>query len=386
MSYGIIRIQKFNRAGVKGIEIHDQRERSVSHSNEDIDFTKSENNYDLKNDKNINYLEKIDEKIGGLDLKKAVRKDAIVMCQCFVTSDNEYFQRIGKEKQEEYFEKSLEFIEKKYGKENIISATVHLDEKTPHMHVNFVPITQDNRLSAKDLFKRDDLIKLHDEFYKEVGKEFGLERGKSTEFVKHLETKDFKLKTKIQEFEKTKEKFLKVEKTTLDLDSLKEQTYDQELGGFFKKPTGNYIVSEKTLIELRTLAEQGILLRDENKELKEINARNLERIERLEKQNVDYPELQRKNRNLYKAFDRTIENYLRENNPNIDPKGLEKVEAFLENAVKSALYTMRDEERKDFCNKITCNNINGWDLKKPIERAYKTYTNKIKENSRGFER
>lgn len=53
------------------------------------------------------------------------------------------------EEQKRYFESSLDFIQKRYGKQNTLYAMVHMDEATPHMHIGVMPITEDNRLSAK---------------------------------------------------------------------------------------------------------------------------------------------------------------------------------------------------------------------------------------------
>jgi len=391
MSYGIIRIQKFTRSGAKGIEIHDQRERKVSHSNKDIDFNKSESNYDLINSEKINYLSKIDEKINKLELKKAVRKDAIVMCQCLVTSDNEYFKRISKEKQEEYFKKSLEFIEKKYGKENIVSATVHLDEKTPHMHINFVPITQDKRLSAKDLFKRNDLVKLHDQFYKEVGKDFGLERGKNSEtFVKHLETEDLKIQTKLNEFDKSNKELLgkeSLQKSSERFDNIK---YDQELT-LFKKPTGRYLLTEEQELELKKYAKQGITYRDKfikaEKQIKEQN----EKIEMLEKKIIEYPTLDNKIKNLesdlensnkksYSVFNNTMSTYITQNSndKNLD----ENFTKYFEKSLKNILYPMKKAEKEVFCKGISWE-VLGRNMEKSVKNVYGISTGQIKENNRG---
>jgi len=192
---------------VRGIQIHDQREKDYSHSNPDIDFEKSKDNYDLHNGStHQNYNLKVKERIKELNLPKAVRKDAIVMTQCLVTSDKPFFDKLSKEQQQQFFKDSYDFIKERYGEKNIISASVHLDEKTPHMHVNFVPVTEDGRLCAKDLFKRGDLVKLHDDFYKYCNeKGFELERGQNTEeYKKHLNLEEYKLQSKKQDIEKTK--------------------------------------------------------------------------------------------------------------------------------------------------------------------------------------
>ncbi|HAQ1850621.1 TPA: plasmid recombination protein, partial [Enterococcus faecium] len=54
MSYAVCRMQKVKSAGLKGMQFHNQRERK-SRTNDDIDHERTRENYDLKNDKNIDY-------------------------------------------------------------------------------------------------------------------------------------------------------------------------------------------------------------------------------------------------------------------------------------------------------------------------------------------
>lgn len=159
MSYGIVRVQKFSSGSVKGIEIHDRREKEgVSHTNKDIDWSKTDQNYDLHPAQNSSFQKAVKNRISQLRLPKAVRKDAVVMAQVLVTSDYEFFEWMPPQEIQKFFSDSYDFLAKRYGTENIISATVHLDERTPHMHFNFVPVTTDGRLSAKDILTRKNLI------------------------------------------------------------------------------------------------------------------------------------------------------------------------------------------------------------------------------------
>ena len=80
-----------------------------------------------------------------------------------------------------YFAEALQFIEQHQSKETIISAVVHMDEKTPHMHLCFVPLTEDKRLSAKEIIgNKKKLTWWQDEFWKHMVKKYpDLERGES---------------------------------------------------------------------------------------------------------------------------------------------------------------------------------------------------------------
>lgn len=200
MSYGIVRVQKFKAGSVKGIEIHDKRDKDHSHTNKEIDWNRSKSNYDL-NMVEGTFRQAIKKRIEELDLPKAVRKDAVVMAQVLVTSDKTFFDKLSPEETKQFFKQSYDFLKERYGEKNVISATVHMDEKTPHMHFNFVPVTDDGRLSAKSILNRMDLIKQHDDFYKEVGKDWGLSRGEKEGYKKHIETADFKKQTAYKELE-----------------------------------------------------------------------------------------------------------------------------------------------------------------------------------------
>ena len=407
---------KLKSKDLRGLCNHNERKTENS-SNPDIQRDLTSLNYELHRgtDEKIDYENDVKALISERYEGRKLRENTTFAVSFNISSGKEFFEGMSQEREREFFQANYDLIAEKYGKENIISARVHKDEETPHMHLVLVPFTKDDRLSAKELFDRENLKELQDFALKLQEKGFDIERGKDAEGKnKHLETRIFKeiekihevalleniafdkqkeiepLKEKLTEFEKTKEEFSKVKKPMLDLYNFKEQESQYENFkefsgiGVFKKPTGNVIVSEGHIKELRTLAQQGILLRDENKKLEKTN-NFLERTnEELNKQIIDYPKLERENKNLYMAFDRVMTQYILEHNPD-DPKDLEKVSKFYEKSLKSALYPMHSEDKKDFCNKISWK-INGWDMTKAVQRAYGISTGKIKENSRGNER
>lgn len=294
MSYGIIRIQKMSRGLVKGIQIHDQREKDHSNTNSDIDFQKSYLNYDLCNTEKINFNQLVKSRINELNLKKAVRKDAIVMCQCLITSDNSFFNKMSDEEQNKFFEKAYKFICDKYGKQNIISATVHNDEKTPHIHVNFVPVTFDGRLCAKDLFTRKNLSMLHDEFYRfnqENG--YNLERGESKETKQiHLDTEEYKLKTAYKNIELKKKNINIINKELDELENIIKLSYKKtkctledilhiDEIEIKKSITGQLKINKIDYDNLINLAKKSFVLEEDIKKLKS----NLKKYENLVEEN-----------------------------------------------------------------------------------------------------
>lgn len=213
MSFAVVHMQKFSRGSVRGIQSHNQREKLPA-TNPDVDMSKSGENYDLINAGNINYHRQITERIEQLRKpgQKAVRKDAVVLCNFIVSSDHEFFEKLSPEQTRKFFQESLEFFRKRYGADKIINATIHLDEYTPHMHLGFVPITEDGRLSAKDIFTKKELRELQTDFVREVGQHWNLERGKEGSDKTHLTEQQYKAKMAKEQAELARQE---AEKTAL---------------------------------------------------------------------------------------------------------------------------------------------------------------------------
>ena len=122
-----------------------------------------------------------------------------------VGSDKTFFDKLPKALQYEFFTDCTKFFAERYRKENIISAVVHLDETTPHMHLNLMPVTKDGRLCSKQLFDKPQLQQFQTDFYEEVGKKYGLQRGKEGSQRKHLSTAEFKAKKIIEQADAIRE-------------------------------------------------------------------------------------------------------------------------------------------------------------------------------------
>ena len=153
LSYAVLHMDKYKKEALKGIQMHNQRERK-SQSNPDIDYERSKLNYDLNNEQPINFLEKAQNRIDELQFEKAVRKDAVYMCGIILSSDQEFFKKLDEHQPKKFFWDSSDFMAKYVGKEDIISPPVHMYEKTPHVHCMPVPITTEKRLCPKAIFTR----------------------------------------------------------------------------------------------------------------------------------------------------------------------------------------------------------------------------------------
>lgn len=203
MSFAIMRFEKRNAGNITGMFIHNER-KSNNHSNEDIDVNKSHLNYQLIECES--YKKAINEQIEKrYKQNRNIRVDAVLGVEVVFTSDNDFFRNLTEEDERRYFEKSLEFLKKTVGEENVISATVHKDESTPHLHCVFVPLDSQGRLRYKSFVNgRNDLTRLQDEYYNYITKDFkNLERGKNSKESrrKHLDVEEYKFETKKKNIE-----------------------------------------------------------------------------------------------------------------------------------------------------------------------------------------
>lgn len=195
MSTLILHMSKFKKDAIRGIQSHNRRERE-SHSNPDIDYNRNAGNYDLHESASDNYAQAIQNRIDDLLMVKEVRKDAVHMCGLIVSLDKSFFTCMGKEETRRFFEETAAYLTEFVGKENVISAMVHMDEKTPHMHFLHVPVAPDGRLSANSIYTRASLKKLQTELPVYLqSRGFEIQRGieqKPGSAKKHLDTREFK--------------------------------------------------------------------------------------------------------------------------------------------------------------------------------------------------
>src|SRR5699024_11839494 len=126
----------------------------------------------------------------------------------------------------QFFEYAKESLEQEYGKDNLLYATVHMDEKTPHMHYGVVPITDDGRLRAKEAVgNKKALTAFQDRFNEHVKQQgYNLERGKSRQVTnaKHEQKSKNKQKTEYQK-QKNKRKSQKKNHKKQKNDKLKQE-------------------------------------------------------------------------------------------------------------------------------------------------------------------
>ena len=230
MSYAIIRNEKYKRENLKGIYRHNER-RNKNYSNKNINQELSHLNYSLKDCKHSyeKEFELIREKY---NLKGQIKSVSNIVCEYIITSDKEFFNSIGAEETKKYFETAYKFVcgYKDLGEQYILSAKVHMDEETPHMHLVFIPVvhTQDkkgndiDKIACSEFWKeKDSYRQLQDAFYNFIkANNFNLERGNENGRV-HLSVEDYK---KITGFENSKTVLQDIELQLPDVPNLQDIT------------------------------------------------------------------------------------------------------------------------------------------------------------------
>ena len=176
--YAILRFAKYKGPEIGRIEAHDERTKKIYASNPDVDTAKSHLNFHLVVPPG-KYRAETERQIAAAGCR--TRSDSVRVVETLITASPEFFTGKSKAEVKSFFERALEFITQKQSRETIISAVVHMDEKTPHMHLSFVPLTADGRLSAKDIVgNRKKLTKWQDEFWAFMTEKYpDFERGES---------------------------------------------------------------------------------------------------------------------------------------------------------------------------------------------------------------
>lgn len=176
MPYAILRMKKQHGGSATALEKHHEREKEAYASNPDIDVNRSCQNYHIKEPEGKYYAE-IQKRIEAAQCR--VRKDSVKIVDTMISGTPEFLHTMPEEEQKVFFRRAYDFMAKKIGEDNIVSAVVHMDEATPHMHLCFVPLTRDRRLSAKELLgNRSALRRWQDDYHAYMSERFPmLERG-----------------------------------------------------------------------------------------------------------------------------------------------------------------------------------------------------------------
>lgn len=191
----VMNIQKRKRNDISGI----QKEATRTATDYNNQVKPGMNAFNINLIQSNNWMQDIQDEINRAGAK--TRSNSVVALDTIYTASGDFFKGKSNEKCNQYFRDCLQFHQRKFG--HIVSAVVHYDETTPHLHVLSVPLTQDGRLSAREIIgNRANLSRMQTEFFEQVGKGYGLERGvqmDGQEKKKHITAQEHKLRQVKQE-------------------------------------------------------------------------------------------------------------------------------------------------------------------------------------------
>lgn len=212
MSYSILRNEKHKRSNASKSYMHNER-KNKNYSNKNIDLERTYLNYHIKQPLG-RYEKEFDRLKQENDLEGQIKETSVIMCELLMTSDKSFFNSLDENETKRFFQECFNFVAKykNLGKENIISAVVHMDEETPHMHLSFIPVVDSKDKSGNSIRKvcssdywkgKNSYGQMQDAFNQYLNeKGFKLERGETSE-RKHLSVEEFKQVTNFENTQKT---------------------------------------------------------------------------------------------------------------------------------------------------------------------------------------
>lgn len=280
MSYAIIRNKNYKMGQLPYIYRHNER-KNTNYSNKDINKSNSIKNYSLKTI-NTSYQKAFNLIKEKYKLKGQIKKVSNVMCELIITSDKDFFERIGEQQTERYFKLAYDFVVNynNLGEEFIVSAKVHNDETTPHLHIVFIPVVHTtnkkgkeiNKIACSEFWKGKESYRiLQDRFYKYVTDNgFDLERG-NTKDNEHIPIEKLKKITNFEVQEMFKDtNCLEQEKTTDNIEVIRND-YKRVINKF-NTLAKRYIriknIVEETMYKTEQVQEENYTLKQENEKLK----------------------------------------------------------------------------------------------------------------------
>ncbi len=285
--YGILRFAKYKGPEIGHIESHNERTKEKYASNPDVDTSKSKYNLHLIKPKR-KYRAEAERQISEAGCR--TRSDSVRIVEVLITASPEFFEGKKRAEIKEYFNDALDFIKAHQNENTIISAVVHMDEKTPHMHLCFIPITEDGRLSAKDIVGNKKKLTLwQDEFWKHMVKKYpALERGESASKTgrDHIPPRLFKEMTHLNKYRE------RLEELIVSINPLNKKARIDEISSILDKFLPAAEKMHRDLKRYRTvfkeLEAENAALTNKNKELTDKSKESLLRKLEIAQLERDY--------------------------------------------------------------------------------------------------
>ena len=273
--YAILRFAKYKGPTVSRIEAHNERTKETYASNPDIKTDLSKHNFHpvIPQGKYRDISNRIIRESGC-----RVRKDSVTAVEVLITASPEFFEGKKPRDVKEFFDHALNFMKAKQDAATYISAVVHVDEKTPHMHLCFVPITSDGRLSAKEIIgNKKQLTQWQDEFWSYMVKKYpDFERGESASLTgrTHIPLRLFKQAARLT---RQKDKLIQL---LSEMNPLNAKTKSKEIAALLDE----YIPGvEELMTKLKKTSKAAKEMRSEITDLKkEVNSSKASTLRQLE--------------------------------------------------------------------------------------------------------
>jgi len=211
-------------------------------------------NFDIAGKSVAGTMQNYDNVAGGLD--KKIRKNAVHAIEFFVGANSEFFEGLPDEKKLDYLKDSLMYIAKKHGAENVIAASIHLDEKTPHLTAIVMPVAIDKKgrkgLSAKAFYggSKHKMREVQDDFHAKVAKKHGLGRGEVGSEAVHKPAKQMRneMKKALAAAEKREAEATTILSKTRDHVKRLEGVETNVRSGFYENVIKNWKAMEQKIV------------------------------------------------------------------------------------------------------------------------------------------
>jgi hypothetical protein len=169
-------MEKQKGGNIGALDKHHERAKEAYQSNPDIDPARTPLNHHLKQPEG-RYYHEVQRRIEAAHCR--VRSDSVKMVDVYIGASPGFVKELPAGEQLQFFQHAYDFMSRKVGADNIFVALVHEDEENPHMHLCFVPLTPDKRLSAKEILgNRKDMCRWQDEYHAHMSARWpDLERG-----------------------------------------------------------------------------------------------------------------------------------------------------------------------------------------------------------------
>lgn len=217
----IMRTEKRKRTDLSGIQ--KENTRTATEYNNRVAPGMDIFNVTLK--ESNNWLQDINNEIKAAGAK--TRSNSVLALDTIYTASPQFFEGKTAEENNRYFQDCLRFHQEQFG--HVVSAVIHYDETTPHMHILSVPLTRDGRLSAREIVgNRTHMAHIQTEFFEQVGRVYGLERGQhrdGQEKREHITAQEHRLRQVTKQIQEQEQQLHEVKvnknKELEELDAIK---------------------------------------------------------------------------------------------------------------------------------------------------------------------